>query len=129
MIGKIETTQDIILEKERLEAEAEMHKQQLKNNIETIQDEMKASKLAKDVLRSPNTQEALKYAAGIGSFLLLNLVLPRRTSIVARLVLPFVANHYAAKYIDQNYGNWSTQLIDKIDQRQVENRLNAAATL
>jgi hypothetical protein len=87
------------------------------------------TKLAKDVLRSPNTQEAIKYAAGIGSFLLLNLVLPRRTSLVARVVLPFVANHYVSKFIDQNYGTWSTQLIGKIDQSQVENRLNAAATL
>lgn len=126
MIGKIETTEDINQEKERLTAEAEMHKQQLKNSIETLQNEVKVSKVAKDVLRSETTPEVLKYAAGVGTFMLINTILPRRTSWLIRMTLPFFANRYLMKYIDQNYPNWSEQLVDKIDQQKTERQLNAA---
>jgi hypothetical protein len=126
MIGKIETTEDINQEKERLTAEAEMHKQQLKNSIETLQNEVKVSKVAKDVLRSETTPEVLKYAAGVGTFVLINTILPRRTSWLIRMTLPFFANRYLVKYIDQNYSNWSEQLVDKIDQQKTERQLNAA---
>lgn len=127
MIGKIETSQDIVQETERLEAEAEMHRQHVKDNLGSIQEDMKVSNLAKDVVHSPITQEALKYAAGVGSFLLINALIPRRSSWLLRLTLPFVANHYLLKFVDNNYGQWSEQLTQKIDQTQVEKKLNIAS--
>ncbi|MDJ1472296.1 hypothetical protein QNI19_05145 [Cytophagaceae bacterium DM2B3-1] len=124
MIGNIETDQDFLSEKERLVAEAEMHKGQIKQTIKTLKDEVKPSNLAKDVLGSSFTPELLKYGACIGSFVLVNALLPRRTSWLIKAVVPFIANRYLSKYIDQNYYTWSNQIVDQIDHAETERKLN-----
>lgn len=124
MIGNIETDQDFQSEKERLTAEAEMHKGQLKQSIKTLKDEVKPTNLAKDVLGSSFTPEVLKYGACIGSFMLVNALLPRRTSWLIRAVVPFITNRYLSKYIDQNYYSWSNEIVDQIDKSITERKLN-----
>jgi len=127
MIGKIETTQDINSEKERLSAEAEMHKQQLKQSLDNLKDEVKVTKLARTAIQSPVTPDVIKYGVGIGSFVLINTILPKGTSWVIRLVAPFFANRYLNKYIDQNYPMWSDKLLHAIDKKETEQKLNQSS--
>jgi|GEM_PF-7004581 len=129
MIGKIETAHDIDTAKERLEAEAEMHKQQLKRNFATLQNQVTPVNIAKNVVRSQYTPEILKYTADIGAFVLINKVLPKRTAWILKLVIPFFANRYLNRYIDRNYITWSyklTQAIDKSEQKNTHDHSTQA---
>lgn len=120
MIGKIETTQDINAEKERLSAEAEQRKREMKRSFSQLQEEVNPKQLAKNALNSPNTPEVLKYGATIASFALASAILPRGSWLL-KLAVPFIAHRYASRYIDENYNAWSRKLTDQLE-RQPNNQ-------
>ncbi|MCU0353759.1 MAG: hypothetical protein MUD08_08495 [Cytophagales bacterium] len=117
MIGKIETTQDINAEKERLAAEAEQRKREMKRSFSQLQQEVNPTQLAKNALNSPATPEVLKYGATIASFALASAILPRGSWLL-KLAVPFIAHRYASRYVDENYSTWSQKLTEQLERRQ-----------
>ncbi len=117
MIGKIENTQDILQEKERLLEESKMHQKQIKANMDSIRQEAQLSNLLKEVLYNQTTYNVIKYTATVGSFALINKILPKSTSIVLRMAIPFVWSQLVGKWIGRNYPVWSNKLVESLEKK------------
>ncbi|SRR5258705_13770805 len=106
MNKRIQTYEDLLDEKQRLEALFEVHKATLRQDMQEIKEELKPLRLAVSFAGKLITKDRTNTLLNAGMDTLINLVVKNvvlsRAGWFTRLVVPFLAKNYSSHFISEN---------------------------
>jgi len=104
MTKKIKTYEDLLQEEQRLTAQLASYKELIKGDIAGIKDGLNPIKKAKDKVKTLFTRDdknspAMNFTLNFVLDFIIRKVIPNRTSVLTKTVIPFVLKNYVSHLI------------------------------
>lgn len=104
MTKRIKTYEDLLEEEQRLNAQLVMYKSMIKTDIASVKDGLNPIRKAKDKVKSLFTRDdknspAINFVLNFGLDFFLRKLMPHRTSVLTKTVIPFFAKNIASHLI------------------------------
>ena len=138
MIQRIKSYDDLLNEEQRLTAQLATYKSMIKTDIASVKDGLNPIKKAKDKVKSLFTREdknspALNFAINFVLDYAIRKVIPKRTSVLTKTVIPFILKNYVSHLItDEQRHTISTKVnafvakIEAMIKKSTENKEDKA---
>jgi len=104
MTRKIKTYDDLLEEEQRLTTQLSSYKELIKGDIAGIKDGLNPIKKAKDKVKNLFTREdknspAINFTLNFALDYIIRKILPNRTSVITKTLIPFVLKNYVSHLI------------------------------
>lgn len=124
MTKRIKTYEDLLEEEQRLTAQLTMYKSMIKTDIASVKDGLNPIKKAKEKVKAFFTRDdknspALNFAINFGLDFFLRKLMPNRTSVFTKTIIPFFAKNVASHLITdaqrKSISSTMNRFISKVD--------------
>jgi len=124
MTKRISTYEDLLQEEQRLTAQLATYQSMIKTDIASVKDGLNPIKKAKEKVKSFFTRDdknspAINFALNFGLDFILRKLMPNRTSVFTKTIIPFFAKNFASHMITdaqrQSINSGMTRFIAKLD--------------
>ena len=104
MTKRISTYEDLLQEEQRLTAQLVTYKSMIKTDIASVKDGLNPIKKAKEKVKSLFTRDdknspALNFALNFGLDFIIRKIIPNRTSVLTKTLIPFFLKNYVSHMI------------------------------
>jgi hypothetical protein len=104
MTKRISTYEDLLAEEQRLTAQLSTYKSMIKTDIASVKDGLNPIKKAKEKVKALFTRDdknspALNFAINFVLDFIIRKIIPNRTSVLTKTIIPFFAKNFASHLI------------------------------